>query len=258
MYTTRLRKYKHATEHALTRQRLVDEYGLGDNPDVLFAFADALYVNCRWSDCFVVTCRILELVSIHTPTLPLHIACMFHLSHLNSNLFILAHSLVQSESSNPLSWYAVGIYYLAKQKYQMARQYLSKTSLMDPRFAPAWIAFAHTFSMEGESEHAVIGYSTCARMFNGSHLPLCFVGMEMMGLSRLDEAEEAFTAAYSMCNTDPLLVNERGVMKYNRGEYQQAVELFQEAIRLADVTQSSQTSWATTYLNLGTCYRKLQ
>lgn len=32
IYTSRLRKYKHATEHTLTRQRLVDEYGLGDNP----------------------------------------------------------------------------------------------------------------------------------------------------------------------------------------------------------------------------------
>lgn len=44
----------------------------------------------------------------------------------------------------------------------------SKTSLMDPRFAPAWIAFAHTFALEGEHDHAVTAYSTCARMFTGS------------------------------------------------------------------------------------------
>lgn len=43
----------------------------------------------------------------------------------------------------------------------------SKTSLMDPRFGPAWIAFAHTFAMEGEHDHAVTAYSTCARMFTG-------------------------------------------------------------------------------------------
>lgn len=38
---------------------------------------------------------------------------------------------------------------------------------MDPRFGPAWIAFAHTFAMEGEHDHAVTAYSTCARMFAG-------------------------------------------------------------------------------------------
>lgn len=57
IYTSRLRKYKHATEHTLTRQRLVDEYGLGDNPDVLYSFADALYANFRWADCFTITTR---------------------------------------------------------------------------------------------------------------------------------------------------------------------------------------------------------
>ena len=57
IYTSRLRKYKHATEHALTRQRLVDEFGLGDNPDVLYSFADALYCNFRWADCFTITSR---------------------------------------------------------------------------------------------------------------------------------------------------------------------------------------------------------
>lgn len=57
IYTARLRKYKHANEHALARQRLVEEFGLGDNPDVLYSFADALYANFRWADCFIITSR---------------------------------------------------------------------------------------------------------------------------------------------------------------------------------------------------------
>lgn len=48
---------------------------------------------------------------------------------------------------------------------------LSKTSLMDPRFAPAWVAFGHTFALEGEHDHAVTAYSTCARMFAGYAVP---------------------------------------------------------------------------------------
>lgn len=42
------------------------------------------------------------------------------------------------------------------------------------------------------------------------------------------------------------------------GSYQRATDLFQRALELAQVTQSSQMSWATTYLNLGTSYRKLK
>ncbi|KDR76370.1 hypothetical protein GALMADRAFT_67732 [Galerina marginata CBS 339.88] len=258
IYTARLRKFKHADEHALARQRLVDEYGLGDNPDVLFSFADALYSNFRWADCFTMTSRILGLVSIHNQTMPLHIASMYHLSHLHSKLFILAHELVDREPENAISWYAVGVWYLSGGKWAEARQYFSKTSLMDPRFGPAWIAFGHTFALEGEHDHAVTAYSTCARMFTGSHLPLMFVGMEHIMLSNFALADEALEAAYSMCDGDPLLMNERAVMAYNHGDFEKAARLFQEALDLAQVTQTSQKAWATTYLNLGTCYRKLK
>lgn len=258
IYTSQLRKYKHAEEHALTRRRLVEEFGLSDNPDVLFSFADALYAQFRWADCYTITTRILGLVSIHDPTMPLHIACMYHLNHLHSKLFILAHELVEREPENPISWYAVGVWYLASGKWPQARQYFSKTSLMDPRFGPAWIAFAHTFAMEGEHDHAVTAYSTCARMFTGSHLPLLFVGMEQIMLSNHLLADEALNAAYATCDGDPLLINELGVMAFTHGDYQRAADLFKRSLELAQVTQSSQMSWTTTYLNLGTCYRKLK
>ncbi|KAI0034227.1 TPR-like protein [Vararia minispora EC-137] len=257
IYTARLRKYKHAEEHALARRRLAEEFGLSDNPDVLFSFADALYAQFRWADCFTITSRILGLVAVHAPTMPLHIACMHHLKHLHSRLFVLAHELVEREPESPMSWYAVGVWYLTQQKWADARTYFSKTSLMDPRFGPAWIAFAHTFAFEGEHDHAITAYSTCARMFTGSHLPLMFVGMEHIILSNPQPAMEALNASLSMCDSDPLLMNEIGVMAFYVQEYKDAANMFSRALELAQVTQTSQSSWATTFLNLGTCYRKL-
>ena len=153
--------------------------------------------------------------------MPLHIACMYHLAHLNPKLFLLAHELVEREPENAISWYAVGIWYMCIHKYQEARTYFSKTSLMDPRFAPAWVAFAHAFSFEGEHEHAVTAYSTCARLYTGSHMPLMFVGMEQIILSNQRQAEEALLAAQHMCDADPLLFNERGVMAFTKEEYVQ-------------------------------------
>lgn len=46
-----------------------------------------------------------------------------------------------------------------------------------------------------------------------------FIGMEHIRLSHFDAADEALNAAYKMCESDPLLVNEMGVMAYNRKEY---------------------------------------
>ncbi|KZT07761.1 TPR-like protein [Laetiporus sulphureus 93-53] len=257
MYTSRLRKYKHAEEHAIARTRLVTDYGLGDNPDVLFSFADALYSQFRWADCFAITTRILGLSAIHVPTMPLHIACMHHLLHLNSRLFILAHELVDQEPESPVSWYAVGVWYFSAKKWAEARTYFSKTSLMDPRFAPAWIAFAHTFAAEGEHDHAITAYSTCARMFTGSHLPLMYVGMEHITLANYPLADEALNAAFAICDADPLLSNERGVMAYNHNDFELAVILFKEALDLAKTVQTSEQAWVNIYLNLGSAYRKL-
>lgn len=74
--------------------------------------------------------RILGLVSVHAPTMPLHIACLYHLSHLHSKLFILAHELVEKEPENPISWYAVGVWYLTVKKWSEARTYFRQVHVM--------------------------------------------------------------------------------------------------------------------------------
>ena len=50
-----------------------------------------------------------------------------------------------------------------------------------------------------------------------------------------------------------ILINKRGSPSFDS-----AARLFQSALDLAQVTQTSQKAWATTYLNLGTCHRKLK
>ena len=110
---------------------------------------------------------------------------------------------------------------------------------MDPRFGPAWIAFAHSFALEKEHDQAIIAYSTSTRLFQGSvdaglvslsradpitclsfrsHLPLLFIGMEHLQLQNISVAGDHFASAASICQTDPLLWNEMGVVAYTNGE----------------------------------------
>ncbi|QRW04013.1 cell division control protein [Ceratobasidium sp. AG-Ba] len=165
MYTTRLKKFKHSVEIDTARRRLMDEYDLAENPDVLFGHADTLYAQYRWADCFAVTSR--------------------------------------------------------------------KTSLMDPRFGPAWIAFAHAFAYEGEHDQAIVAYSTSARLFPGSHLPQLFIGMEHIQLSNMQLAESHLAAAIALCDTDPVLLNEIGVVSYENRRYEEALRHFSNAVSRA-------------------------
>jgi anaphase-promoting complex subunit 6 len=206
VYTSRLRKYKHAKEHALTRRRLVEEFGLSDNPDVLFSFADALYAQFRWSDCYAITSRY-ELFKwldradnahaleqntglgsgAYTNNAPTHCVyappVTFTLEALHTRARArrprtrICDKLVCRWSVVPHSEEVVRCAHVLQVRFvpihRSRNSFISsKTSLMDPRLGPAWIAFAHTFAFEGEHDHAVTAYSTCARMFTGYCSPL--------------------------------------------------------------------------------------
>jgi len=86
---------------------------------------------------------------------------------------------------------------------------------------------------------------------------LLFIGMEHIQLFNVTLAEEHLEAAFKMCDSDPFLLNELGVLAYQKKQFDRAVKLFNEALQLAKVVPGAESKWATTYLNLGQAYRKL-
>lgn len=46
------------------RQRLTQEFGLGEDPDVLYGLADELYTGLRFSDCYALTSK--SVLPLHT------------------------------------------------------------------------------------------------------------------------------------------------------------------------------------------------
>lgn len=84
--------------------------------------------------------------------------------------------------------------------------------LIDSRFGPAWLAFAHSYAFEGEHDQAITAYSTALRHSQGSHMPLLCIGMQQLGLMNLVLAKEYISAARGICPDDPLVANELGVV----------------------------------------------
>ncbi|GAA5910355.1 hypothetical protein JCM8208_006019 [Rhodotorula glutinis] len=248
----------HNNDMAIARQRLSDEYGLGNDPDVLCSRADELHGAMRFAECFKITTHILSLHPSHRLTLPLHLSCMHHLPNLRSKLFLVAHDMVDNEPDDAVSWYAVGLWYFAGKRWEESRRFFGKAVLIDPRFGPAWLAYAHSFAHEGEHDQAITAYSTAQRHLPGSHLPLLFIGMQHLGLANVKLAEEYLEAAKEICGDDPLVLNELGVVALQNQAFDKAAQLFRETLGVARHVQSSPAAWSATHLNLGHAYRKLK
>jgi len=295
LYTTRLSKYSSPAILSDATETLSTHYNLSENPDILLSRAEALYTQCRFSEALELTSSILsasqsaELTTTSHPSMsanshlghapavyPLHLACLYETGATNA-LFLLSHMLADHAPEEPYTYLAIGVYYLAVSKIAEARRFFSKASLLDPHSAPAWIGFAHTFAAEGEHDQAIAAYSTAARLFQGSHLPQLFLGMQHLALNNMSLAHEYLCAAYAMSTGsvpgstpslppnlsaaplggDPLVLNELGVVFYHQNNLCAAVELFRQALRLATSLHCEPGAWVATRANLGHALRRL-
>ncbi|KAF5660453.1 anaphase-promoting complex subunit 6 [Fusarium heterosporum] len=257
LYTTRLSKYRNPAAFEAAYDSLSTHYHLASNPDLQLARADLLYTQCRYRDALNITNGILQEDKYNFAVYPVHLACLFELKEKNL-LFLIAHDLADSHPEEPCSWLAVGIYYFSIGKIPEARRYFSKASMMDAHFGPAWIGFAHTFAAEGEHDQAISAYSTAARLFMGTHLPQVFLGMQNHALNNMTLAEEFLKTAYGLCKTDPLLLNEMGIVKYHQDKPKEAAQYFTAALKIADDMDSDPSAWLAARTNLGHSFRRLR
>ncbi|PWY80430.1 cell division cycle [Aspergillus sclerotioniger CBS 115572] len=297
LYTTRLSKYSSPSILSDATETLSTHYNLAENSDILLSRAEALYTQCRFAEALELTSSILSTSQSavssqmtpapHTPALshighpaavyPLHLACLYETGATNA-LFLLSHTLADHAPEESYTYLAIGVYYLSVSKIAEARRYFSKASLLDPHSAPAWIGFAHTFAAEGEHDQAIAAYSTAARLFQGSHLPQLFLGMQHLALNNMSLAHEYLSAAYTMSTGtasssapsiranpseltslggDPLVLNELGVVLYHQNHLEGAVELFRQSLSLATSLQCEPGAWVATRANLGHALRRI-
>ncbi|KTW31961.1 anaphase promoting complex subunit CDC16 [Pneumocystis jirovecii RU7] len=257
LYITKLNKYKNASRFIEAETKLKNTYNLYDNTDLLLSKAELLFVQNRFRQCLEITEKILSIDQYKFNTLPIHLACLHELNEKNK-LFLISHDMTERHPEEPVSWLSVGIYYLCIGKVAEARRYFSKASIMNPHFGPAWIGFAHSFAVEGEHDQAISAYTTAARLFQGTHLPCLFLGMQHLHLNNLVLANEYFNTAYGLCKTDPLLLNELGVVAFHKLQLPEAINLFRSALTLAKEINSEERAWIATWANLGHAYRKLR
>lgn len=257
LYTTRLSKYKNPVYFNKATETLTETYNLSQNADLILSRAELLFTQCRFKECLGLCEKVIEDDKYNFSVYPLYLACL-HEINMKNKLFLISHDMADNYPEEPVTWLAVGVYYLTTGKIAEARRFFSKASMMDPHFGPAWIGFAHTFAAEGEHDQAISAYSTAARLFQGTHLPQLFLGMQHLQLNNITLADEYLNNAFSLCKSDPLLLNELGVVFYHKEHLNEAVKLFTKALEIADEIESDPKAWVATRANLGHAYRRLE
>jgi tetratricopeptide (TPR) repeat protein len=164
----------------------------------------------------------------------------------------------------PVSWYAVGAYYLAARQPDAARRHLARATQLQRAFAPAWLAYGHAFAALDERDQArargaagraaarwclreggaaspgapgcapqaLSAYRTAARLFPGLHTPHLSLGAEYCAAANLPAAERSLLAAYDLCPHDPHLHHELGVLLGRCGQPAAAAMWLDRALSL--------------------------
>ncbi|CAG8520112.1 10989_t:CDS:2, partial [Cetraspora pellucida] len=133
----------------------------------------------------------------------------------------------------------------------------NKASTMDSHCGPAWVGFGHTFAIESEHDQAITAYSTAAKLYPGSHLPTLFIGMQHLQAKNLLSAEEYLLTSSQICENDPLVLNELGVLYFQKLQYAQSVDFFKKTLKVAEETKCRPQIWETIWINLGHAFRQL-
>ncbi|CAY68030.1 Subunit of the anaphase-promoting complex/cyclosome (APC/C) [Komagataella phaffii GS115] len=256
LYSTRLNKLAHSSKFLENEQKLQDEYNLKGNNDLNLAKAELLFLQCKFDTCLTVCETILKDNQFSFNTLPLYLSCLYELDAKNK-LFLVSHQLAEYHPNHYITWLSIGIYYISIKKINESRIFFSKSTMLAPNFAPAWIGFAHTFAIEGEHEQAISAYSTAVRLFPGSYLPYLFLGMQYLQMNNLTLAYEYLSNSMLICDRDPLLLNELGIIYYHRGELSKAEHMFNRSLEQAHNLKIDSKLYYSIYSNLAHVNRKL-
>jgi len=224
-----------------------------ENASWLALRSTQLFYEGDYEGCYQTSKKILDDDPFYHPVLPVHVASLVVLEHKNM-VFYVAHQLLQAYPNSAIAWFTAGCYYAMVNKFDMARRFFQKATTHDPHFAPAWISYGHAFALHDESDQALAAYRTASRLFPGTHLPWLFIGMEYVRTNSLQLAQQCLEYGRSLKVEDPFILNELGVVAFNRKDYVPAIELLEHATQNAPQKRHKYSE--IFYQNLGHAYLK--
>lgn len=238
---------------------LWNKFQLRKSPEVLAMAAQNAYRRYDWNAALQYCEELSEVDPLSSNTNKAAFCHVSTLVQLNRKrpLFRLAHEWVETSPKEARSWFAVGAYYYACQRYHVAQRHFCRATRLDPHCVEAWIAFGASFAACDESDQALASFRAAQRLAPGNHTSLLYIGMEYLRTNHLVLAQHFLKAANdSSGGTDPLVKSETGVLKLNQRKYSQAITWFLMALGghkewAASMSKLLATSTANSFHNNG-------
>ena len=219
-------------------RNLAIRHNLGRSPDVLSHAAIRSYALHDLHSALAY-CAAIDSIDPYCRTAGyVHVATLVGLN-LKRRLFQLAHRLVDTDPKDSLAWFAVGSYYYACRRYDLAQRHFSRSTRLDPSSAECWIGFGCSFAVCDESDQALASFRAAQNKYSGSHIALLYMGMEYLRTNHLSLAGHFLNSAQKTDPCDMLCCNELGVWCYRQGNLVDAAFWFMKALRLHARAESS-------------------
>jgi tetratricopeptide (TPR) repeat protein len=219
-------------------RNLAIKHNLGRSPDILSHAAIRSYALHDLHSALAY-CTAIDSIDPYCRTAGyVHVATLVGLN-LKRRLFQLAHRLVDTDPKDSLAWFAVGSYYYACRRYDLAQRHFSRSTRLDPRSTECWIGFGCSFAVCDESDQALASFRAAQNKNSGSHVPLLYMGMEYLRTNHLSLAGHFLNSAQRTDPCDMLCCNELGVWCYRQGNLVDAAFWFMKALRLHARTEST-------------------
>eukprot|EP00299_Pterocystis_sp_00344_P000945 c1056_g1_i1.p1 GENE.c1056_g1_i1~~c1056_g1_i1.p1 ORF type:complete len:534 (+),score=123.18 c1056_g1_i1:46-1602(+) len=205
--------------------------GLEHSVDIIAEEARLALWKGQTNTAFTLSKQAKEMDPYHVSNLLTHVCCLVEMGSTN-DLYLLAHTLTRQQPQFALAWFAVGCYYRLTRNSSRARTLFLKATTMEPSFSLGWIALGHCCSEQDEMDNAIASYRTAARLFPANPVPWVCMGKEYLKSRNIPLADQFISYTLSMCPSHLPALHEHGVLLFESGKYEAAVEVFQKVLSL--------------------------
>lgn len=167
---------------------------------------------------------------------------------LNGNkkaaLFTLAQRLSDTSPDSHVSMFAAGCHMILIGRSEAARSLLWASLRRSPSFAPAWLVYAISHWIDGDSRTALNIVLIAARAFPSMELLQLWAGRLNVECNEMPVA----LAHYKRCKIDGYVMNEIGCVLLKCGRIDEAIEILDKAITVDDEVEY--------YINCAAAHRR--
>ena len=154
---------------------------------------------------------------------------------------------VRLEPSSALFHENLGLTFRKKAMWKEAERELAETARLTPNETAVWTALGQARAAQKKLDEAASAYQTALTLDPLDEEAAAGLGAALRAQGKLDEAEKALATAVQTNTKSPVLWNNLGVIRVDRGAYAAAIEAFEKALAIDASFDSAKANLARTH-----------